>query len=815
MGIVLNWLFLLSIYFINILNMDYVIYFINKVLFRLFVLFILNCSMLYSKSLTTNRWVIWSMKPASIWEDSFVTGNGVQGLMLVNDSLEERFICTHEELFIRGWDRNKITVPKTAHLLPQVRNLMKSKDYDGADKLVTDEANRQLLEINAFQRWPLIPHPAFDFCINWGGKDRIAFNRQLDLEIGEGKAQWEYNGCLFEETYFSSRAHNVNVVRLRDKLGKNLNLSLSFRETPGREGIHFEHNLDSAIKKIEKTVDLGWLTYHVAYNNDSGGYDGVARIIQQGGQIIQTDSSLQIKDSKEVLIIIRIVPWENKNKSDINLIKNELLQLPPNYQFLLSSHAEKHREMFRRMELDLGCSDEWKKMSVEKSLQKAKKTGAFPLLLEQIHAMGRYLLISSCGKYPPPLQGIWGGSWKPAWIGGFVWDSNINLAISAASMSNLKECAETYSDYVYSLLPGWRLNAQNYLGCRGFIVAHYNDPTNGYLTHFGYGFPWMFWSGGAGWNIRPLYEYAMTMGDKIYLKERVYPLYKEMADFYEDYLRIGDDGLFHICPSISPENTPTGTNTWLSKDATMDVSIAKEVFYLLCEMGETCGATPNELNKWHFILERLPKYRINSDGALAEWIDDSFPDIYDHRHSSHLYPVFPGFELNGEVFDIELRKAANIALDKRFAFDTSSAHGLIHLALIAARLKRLDIVQANIDRFCKRGYLYDSFVTSHEPNHQIYNLDAILSFPRLLLEMLVFTEKGYLEILPSWPYAYPDGNLKGMRIYGGHVLNLKWKDAKLVSLEIYAACDEDLTWKYNGRKFSVKLVKGNCYRWKE
>ena len=28
--------------------------------------------------------------------------------------------------------------------------------------------------------------------------------------------------------------------------------------------------------------------------------------------------------------------------------------------------------------------------------------------MEQIHAMGRYLLISSCGKYPPPLQGIWG-----------------------------------------------------------------------------------------------------------------------------------------------------------------------------------------------------------------------------------------------------------------------------------------------------------------------------------------------------------------------------------------------------------------------
>ena len=95
----------------------------------------------------------------------------------------------------------------------------------------------------------------------------------------------------------------------------------------------------------------------------------------------------------------------------------------------------------------------------------------------------------------------------------------------------------------------------------------------------------MFWAGGAGWNLRPLYEYAMLTGNVTYLKEKVYPLYKEMADFYEDYLVEGTDGLYHITTSISPENAPKGTNTWLSKDATMDVAIAREVFTFLCDMG--------------------------------------------------------------------------------------------------------------------------------------------------------------------------------------------------------------------------------------
>mgnify|MGYP002231604575 CR=1 FL=1 len=45
--------------------------------------------------------------------------------------------------------------------------------------------------------------------------------------------------------------------------------------------------------------------------------------------------------------------------------------------------------------------------ATEQMLAQIKETGPTPLFLEQLHAMGRYLLISSCGKFPPPLQGIW------------------------------------------------------------------------------------------------------------------------------------------------------------------------------------------------------------------------------------------------------------------------------------------------------------------------------------------------------------------------------------------------------------------------
>ena len=232
----------------------------------------------------------------------------------------------------------------------------------------------------------------------------------------------------------------------------------------------------------------------------------------------------------------------------------------------------------------------------------------------------------------------------------------------------------------------------------------------------------------------------------------------------------------------------------------MDVAIAREVFTFLCDMGRRFHASSAEMERWNAILQKLPAYRINNDGALAEWVDPAYPDIYNHRHNSHLYPVFPGIDLVGPDADPALQKAAKVALDKRFGFDTSSAHGLIHLALQAARLGDADKVRQNIERFSKRNYLYDGLITSHEPGRAIFNLDAILSFPRLLMEMLVFTKSGYIEFLPAWPVGFPDGSLKGMRIYGGHTLDICWKAGRLESFTIHAVADETLEWAHDVMK---------------
>lgn len=781
-------------------------------LMLLFAITLCSPTLFSQTKIQSKKWVAWSAKPALAWQDAFVTGNGRHGTMVTGNPGAERVICVHEELFVRAWDRHKIAVPNVGGLLPKVRALADSGKFDKAAALGTDEARRQLTEMGAPQAWSISPHPAFDLNVKIENSGAIAaYRRGLNMETGETKNHWEDQSGTVEESVFSSRTNDINVMRMMGSKGKKLNVILQLTETPGRKGEVAGLALNDVFSSVTSSAEPGWLKYHASYTHDAGGYEGLARVTIKGGEMKVVENRLQIKNADQILIVMRITPLEFGVTSQEVQVRNELSALAINYGELLAPHAKLHGDMFRRVVLDLGAGAQWLDTPTEKMLADAHTHGITPLFLEQMHAMGRYLLISSSGKYPPPLQGIWGGSWNPAWIGGFVMDSNVNLAISAISTGNLEECAESYFGYVERLLPSWRLNARNYLGCRGFLVPHYSDPEKGYLNHFGDGFPWMYWPGGAGWNLMPFYEHGMLYGNRDFLRKRVLPLYIEMAQFYEDYLIKEKDGFYHISPGISPENSTPGSNSTLCKDATFDAAVAREVFEHLLKMGSMFNLDKADMDKWKQYHDNIVPYRINSDGALAEWIPAQYADEYAHRHNSHLYPIFPGTEFLQPGTDKNLLQATKAALNKRFISDTESAHGLIHLALMAARLHDKEKVMANLNRFAKRNYVYTGLSTSHNPDHAIYNLDAALSLQRLLSEMLVFSQPGRVEILPACAAEFPAGQLTGLRIHGGHKLDIKWANAKLLKVTIKADKNDTCTFVYGTKTKTVKLVAGRQY----
>jgi len=763
------------------------------------------------------RWTMWGENPAGRWQDAFVTGNGRHGTMVMGRSGTETITCVHEELWISAWDRDVDSVADIAHVLPEVRRLIRAGKSPEAARVGFNAAREQLAPKGVTNDgWPVIPHPAFDLEITTEASGEVSgYRRTLNLETGEAVSSWSDAVNSIEQRVFSSQAHNVNVVELKGVNGKKLSLGLRLLETPGRPQtpkLYRNVEVGGAFKSISADAEPGWLFYHADYALDKGGYDGVARVTTEGGSVTREDGRLKVENADSVLIVIKILPSRDGSKSQRAKLQKELKGLPGAYQALLAPHAKKHGEMFRRVTLDLGCGQQWREESIEALLANILANGVTPHFLEKVHAMGRYLLISTSGRYPAPLQGIWGASWRPAWGGSFTNNSNVNLAISAFGMGNFPEIAEAYYQFIARMLPGWRVNAKRHLGCRGIVASLNMDPETGYDTHTTLGHPTMYWVGGTGWNIRPLYDWALLSGDDVFMKEKVLPLYRELGLFYEDFLLRNENGTYDLIPTLSPENKPAVKNTGaLTENSTFSVAVARECFDVLLELGEKFDLSAKDIAKWKEIREHLPAYRINKDGALAEWIPERYPDKYSHRHNSHLYPVYPGMELVEPGVDPALDKAVRVALEKRCAFDTSSAHGLMHAAMMASHLQDVEKVRTNLDRFSRRRYLYTGFVTSHNPKHGVYNLDAALSMPRLLMEMLVLSRPGFIRLMPGWPKDYADGSIKGVLVRGGHKIDIAWEGGKLKSAVLYAGGDGECQIHYGDRDRTVILNAGRVY----
>lgn len=132
------------------------------------------------------------------------------------------------------------------------------------------------------------------------------YRRELNLATGEATVSWKHSNTKYEEKAFSSRKHNVNVIRLKARNGEKLQVLLSLEETPGRRGKHFEHNLDNTYSSVSNEAIPGWLTFHADYSKAPNGYEGLARVTTKGGYSIQENNKLRIEGAEEILIVIQI-----------------------------------------------------------------------------------------------------------------------------------------------------------------------------------------------------------------------------------------------------------------------------------------------------------------------------------------------------------------------------------------------------------------------------------------------------------------------------------------------------------------------------
>lgn len=684
----------------------------------------------------------WEPRPAARWEDAFLTGNGHHGALVSGDPDDDRTVVTHHTLVRPGeGDDGHRLPPRLADRLPLLQDRLLCGDREAAEGF-TD--GRPLRWVRAF-------HPAFQVRLRRpdGVPDPEGYRRALDFTTGVAQAA----GAGWTSRVFVSRADDVIVQHVTGP-GLTLDVSLDHRLPGAPTGLGVGHG-------AVLTPEGALLSLRARYPGSDLACTGVTLVAVTGGRTALAPPGVHIEGARSVLLLTRV--RRHTGEADVVAEGRALRELlgedPPSYDALLDRHLPLHRTAYRRVTLDL-AADPGERLLAGSELLARPRSAA---LLERLFAAGRYHLLSSSGLFPPRLTGLWTGDWDTAWSGAFTNDANLNLQTASAAAAALPEVTEALASLIQRQLPDWRDNARAVYGTRGVVAPAHSDGESGHSYHFSREYPLHLWTAGADWLLKPLVDHDEIHGAR---DPRTAAALAEVALFYEDFLtRTDSEGRLVVVPSYSPENRPANAS-WGTVDAAMDLSAARHALLT------AAAYHPEHADRWRALADRLPPHRINGDGALAEWARPGLEDSYDHRHLSHLYGVWPLDEIT--PYDTpELAAAARRALELRGA-ENDSAHGHLHHALIAARLRDGERVAHALGQVLDGDFFHASLMSAHYPHRHVYNADAAHTLPAVLIEALVQSTPDRLVLLPAPLPAYPSGRLHGIRTRFGATLDLTW-----------------------------------------
>ena len=638
---------------------------------------------------------------ADDWSTGLVSGNGRQGAVVHGGPSALRVTLSHERLFLPVHE--PLAPPGTARILPELRALCRDGKFQAAADAVValavdeDPRYRGLREAD-----PFVGAAALVF--RTSAARATGWRRSVDHASGVVRHEW-YGGW---HELFVSRSDDVVVVRW------------SGPDPPRLELIDDEPPVP---------VEAEWpaplylrVRFPTAWPGAVPGYEVVAR--HHGTTLVARTT-----------------------------LSGETELPEPDYEALLDRHRPAHAALFDRCRLHLG---ERSDTPTEELL-----AGDDPEKFERLFDAGRYAIICASGTWPPNLQGVWSGTYHPAWRGGYTLDGNLAAALAGVGPTGTPELLLPLFDLVETYLDDFRENARRLYGLPGLLVPPHLS-THGRHNHFTARWCLTFWTAGAAWLARLYHEYWRYTGDEAFYRDRARPFMEEAARFYEAFL---DGGEF--VPSYSPENSPTGADgPQASVNATMDVVAVKT---LLRDLGRP--------------TEQLPRYRIDDDGALAEWCWPSLKGNHEHRHAAHLYGLWyePDPDL---VDDPALAAAAAGSIRRRLAWWRSGrneemAFGLTQLGLAAAALGLADEAYECLSLMARR-FWQPNLVPTHNAG-ALFNVDIAGGFPALVVAMLVQARDKVIRLLPAVPRQWPSGRIEGALLRGGIRLDeLDWNADRVV-----------------------------------
>jgi glycosyl hydrolase family 95 len=369
--------------------------------------------------------------------------------------------------------------------------------------------------------------------------------------------------------------------------------------------------------------------------------------------------------------------------------------------------------------------------------------------IERHYYLSNYIL-GSCSRdpeFPPGIFGTWNTVVKPAWEGDYHLNYNHMAPYYGLYSSNHIEQADPYHAPILDFMDRGRWYARNVVDCRGVmypvgigpkgIETTRNSPHKKNTEKEG-----LFWGqkSNTAYAVVNLSMRWYRTYDLTYAKT-VYPFVREVADFWEDFLRF-EDGRYVIRGDAIHEGSGANINPILS------LGLVPNVMETAIDMSSALGIDADRHPKWRHILDHMSEFVTQKrDGKTVfrytekgtDWWGDNTLGI------QHIYP-------SGRIgldSDPELLRVARNTIDVMNRWIDNNGMNSFLPAAVRVGYDPKAIFDHLGDYV--RNHANTNGFAAHNP-HGIENCSIV---PNTINEMMCMGHQGVLRFFPVWPKDRP------------------------------------------------------------